>query len=290
MFEGFTFYPRSTWETTARPVNATYSDGKPGKPPKGTLISRGTAPRMPWSTISRVAIHYTAAVNLPDGDPGESTDIASYIRSIQADYSGNRGYSIGYNFVVDYLGRIWEARGYDIKCAANEGNNDTTIAILVLVDGADAAKDVMISPIKAIIAGVRERAGRDIWIGGHRELPGAATACPGDGVIGQLHSIPGVNGGVFNPWYTPTQPVPPTLPPLPPIPQIILGDDDMVFIAKSQSIGSAVVLLGGEHPRMYGFTVPTQEPALIKAGVPVVQWTDAEYNDFAAFTLFNKNA
>jgi hypothetical protein len=151
-------------------------------------------PGMLLGSVTMVPAHYTAATTVP-------TDTASYLRSIQRDYTLNRGYSIGYNFAVDQTGQAWECRGFDIKCAANKGANDTTIAVLCLVDGAEAMNTSMCLTFSALGAEAERRCGDSLLVVGHRDI--GATACPGDGIYGQ------VCAGVLEPGTEP-EPIPPS--------------------------------------------------------------------------------
>lgn len=161
-------------------------------------------PAISWPAIDTVAIHYTAALNLIDGDPGENaSSLPAYIRAIHRDYTVNKGYSIGYNFAIDWLGGIWELRGHSIKCAANKGHNNHVVAILMLVDGADPTTPEGAASVRWLIGEMETRAKRQLFIKGHQELP-AATGCPGKGLLNQIHL------GKFSPRYQ--EPAPPPLP------------------------------------------------------------------------------
>lgn len=160
-------YSRTVWQDPFLPVNSS------------TTIS--------WSEIDTVAPHYTAAVNLPDGDVNEyKTHIPPYLRAIQRDYQINRGYSIGYNWAIDWLGGIWELRGWDFKCAANAGHNNHVISVLCLVDGADPLTDEAAASMRFVVGMTEQKAGRRLAVKGHRQLP-AATGCPGNGIVGQIN-------------------------------------------------------------------------------------------------------
>lgn len=169
--------------------------------------------RLQWPNITVEAIHYTAADNLIDGDPGErASDLPAYLRAIQRDYVYNRGYSIGYNWAIDWLGGIWELRGWDFMCAANKDHNTYTYAVLMLVDGADPATAEAMDSARGLIRMAEWYAHRHISPLGHKHLP-SATACPGFGLSLQ------VTGGLFEAAYFPPEPLPPVPPnPLPIIP------------------------------------------------------------------------
>ena len=173
MIPGVTFHPRVSWQDPSRPI---------------------TGPANNLATIDTDVIHYTADDDLVDGDPGESADqLDDYLRAIQRSYLTSRGYSIGYNWAVDWLGGVWELRGFDIRTAANKGHNGHTNTILVLVDGADPATHLAIGAVRAIIAESQRRTGRTHRIVGHGQLSGAATQCPGLGLRVQIAA------GLFNP-------------------------------------------------------------------------------------------
>jgi hypothetical protein len=179
-----------------------------------------TGPRIDWSKIDTVVVHYTADDDLIDGDPGENYDrLPAYHRAMQQSYELNRGYSLGYNVSVDYLGGDWELRGADIKCAANKGHNDHTFAILVLVDGPDPANGFAVSKINNLIWQAEQEANRKLTIIGHGQLAGAATACPGGGLKEQIKA------GMFHAT---------AVPPPPPVGGVTVEDDMQVLIPSQR--------------------------------------------------------
>jgi len=170
-----------------------------------------------------IVIHYTAADDLIDGDPGEyASDLPQYMRNMQKSYVLNRGYSLGYLWAVDWLGGIWQIRGWEYQSAANASHNTHTWPILVLVDGDDAATPEAVRSVQLIGAEAERRAGRPQRVMGHGQLKvetgvGTATSCPGRGLQAQ------VRNGTFNPKGP--DPVQPNIP----------EDDDMpkhMYIAK----------------------------------------------------------
>jgi hypothetical protein len=183
-----------------------------------------TGPLMVWRNVDTIAIHYTAADNLIDGDPGEhASNLPAYMRSMQSAYLSSRGYSLGYNVSVDWLGGSWEIRGVDIRCAANKGWNERTFAILMLVDGDDMATTHAAAEVRRIVAECERLAGRVLRIAGHGEI--GATACPGSGLRAQITI------GEFSPRWNPAPPPPPPVLPPPTVEEsfkmlTIVGNDD----------------------------------------------------------------
>lgn len=133
-------------------------------------------------------IHYTAADDLIDGDPGEhAEDLPQYMRNMQYSYVTNRGYSLGYLFAVDWLGGVWQIRGWEYQSAANKNHNGHTIPILVLVDGQDTCTPEAARSIRQILReGARRNGGRKLAVTGHGQLQGASTSCPGGGLRAQI--------------------------------------------------------------------------------------------------------
>lgn len=176
-------HPRADWVNPLEPVS-------------------GPAP-FPWVTADRVALHYTAALNLIDGDPGEDwAGIPAYLRAIHHDYLTNpaRGYSIGYGIAVDQRGVTWQLRGVTWKNAANLNWNHRTLAVLVLVDAADELRPPAVDAVRKIVAWFRSQSpfAAGVKIVGHRDI--GATACPGNGVYSQI------TAGVLEPLPKPPPP------------------------------------------------------------------------------------
>ena len=153
--------------------------------PGWTVEEHTTSGPQPWASTLAVIVHYTAAATTPENE----APVRDYIRRIQRDYvtDPKRGYSIGYNWVVDRQGRVWEARGDDFKCAAN-GNSTTNLdpAVLCLVNGADPANLPMIAAVRDVVAHCQDMTGRTLAIKGHRDV--RATTCPGDGLYAQVQN------------------------------------------------------------------------------------------------------
>lgn len=159
-----TLHRREDWQSPSEPV----------KGPAPTLEQVDTFP-----------LHYTAADNLIDGDPGEHASmLPQYLRNIQHSYITNRGYSIGYGFAVDWLGGVWELRGYDIKNAANLGWNHRTLPVLCLVDWQDPLTSEALWSVRALYREANRRTGRSLNDVGHRDI--GSTRCPGDGIYAQI--------------------------------------------------------------------------------------------------------
>lgn len=226
-------------------------------------------PAFNWATIEWVVLHYTAAINLIDGDLGEFKEqLPAYLRAIHRDYLNRQpnGYSIGYNAAVDWLGGTWELRGDTFKCAANANpskpgdENAKTFAILMLVDGQDGATPLAAAAVRGLVAQVREQAPKAVVVLGHRDV--AATQCPGTGVYAQIKA------GVFEPDVVippppvpeppPPTPIPQPQPPLAPTPNTDDEEPTMWLIGRTSDTGDR--FLASPRPRGGAYHVPSEVP------------------------------
>ena len=140
-------------------------------------------PPIDWGQIDTIVGHYTAALDLPDGDPGEHADqLDDFLRGINKHYLA-KGYSFAYNFIFDWLGGVWEGRGFDIKNAANKGWNTRSVSYLVLVDGQDGTTPEAAAAIRAMRAECNRRRGFALNLRNHSQV--GSTRCWGDGLRAQ---------------------------------------------------------------------------------------------------------
>ena len=125
------YFPRETWQQTQYPVFGPLDDP---------------------SNNDTAVIHYTAMAKIDNGD------VPGVLRSIQRDYVLNRGYSVGYLFAVAQSGAVYQLRGWEYQSAANAGENNHTVPILMLVDGAGTATAAALDSARKIIAEAQRRA------------------------------------------------------------------------------------------------------------------------------------
>lgn len=134
------------------------------KPPKRAPHKIAPTPRL-W-------LHHTA------GPAGQT------LAAIQAYHQWSKGWNdIAYSFLATADGRAWEGRGALIAGGHTAGDNTTSHAICAVGDYSHGAPSpAMVETIAQLVA----HGHRQGWwttrriTGGHREAPGAATACPGD--------------------------------------------------------------------------------------------------------------
>ncbi|WP_018658447.1 N-acetylmuramoyl-L-alanine amidase, partial [Actinomadura flavalba] len=110
--------------------------------------------------------------------------ITQTVKSIQSFHmrstrSGGRGWSdIGYNFLVDHTGRIYEGRGWTVVGAHATGYNTTGIGVCVIGrDGTDITAAAR-RAVRWLYDEAARRAGRPLAARGHGQL--VPSDCPGD--------------------------------------------------------------------------------------------------------------
>lgn len=129
----------------------------------------------PWRSVPRSSRQYFTGHHTvtPKGDTFDG--VRAILRNIQAGHFG-RGYcDIGYNYLIDQFGNIWEGRGLDIRAAAVGSNNTPTINVAYIGNNnpTEAAKRAY----AALRAWVNNQMGRNLSLKGHRDFN--STACPG---------------------------------------------------------------------------------------------------------------
>jgi hypothetical protein len=294
MYQGteLTIHEREDWQPAKYPIKGTYRfrlNPDTGKPIPGTgyLMDPNIWNRRNPALITHQAVHYTADDQLPD-TPIENMndDVFKYIQAMQISYARNRAYSLGYTWIVDYLGGIWECRGRDVKCAAHAPANEYADAILVLIDLGKPISDIMAHSIRYLIREAQYETQRGQVICGHRQLKGTSTGCPGDVIINQI------NSGFLNPI------IPPIITP-PTNPEDIFGGTDMAQLIRitdnNQAIDPAVFSVTGTFAEWISTQGRGDALVLIKAvehggvdGVPPMKPEPIDRGFLQYFTLLGQ--
>lgn len=137
----------------------------------------------------RLWIHHSAGA----GDDGPQD-----VRGIQRYHMDVKGWTdIAYSFLVDDDGTIYEGRGVGIAGGHTEGDNSRSHAICFMGNyevqrPADAALD----SAAHLAAYGRQQGWWGTVTGGHRDAPGASTACPGrhlQAVLDRIRTYDGTN-------------------------------------------------------------------------------------------------
>ncbi|MDN5806056.1 MAG: NlpC/P60 family protein [Brevibacterium sp.] len=143
------------------------------------------------SGIKQAVVHHTAGSNSYSAE-----DVPSILRGIQSYHQSGRGWNdVGYNVIADKYGRLWHARGGDIKKAVIgahvAGHNTGTFGISVIGSYDKKAppkktRDAVASAIawKLSMDGVKVSKSTVV---GHRDL--GNTSCPGDAFYAKMGEI-----------------------------------------------------------------------------------------------------
>jgi peptidoglycan hydrolase-like protein with peptidoglycan-binding domain len=129
---------------------------------------------VPWPKRTRVDVHYSA------GPPTQTP------KQIQAYHMDSRGWAdVGYNFLVDRGGKVYEGRGWTVLGSHIAGHNTAGIGVCFIGRDSDVTEQAK-AAIRWLYDEACRLAGRRLDRGGHRDL--AATACPGDRLHAWVHA------------------------------------------------------------------------------------------------------
>jgi N-acetyl-anhydromuramyl-L-alanine amidase AmpD len=140
-----------------------------------------TSARGGWS---RITIHHSAKYSKEIGTPS-SLNVAGAIKDIQTVHRRDEGYGdIGYHFLIDPAGRIWQGRLLDWQGAHAGGeNNVANIGICLFGNFNTERPDPRaLAALEKLVDALCER--HDIArsrVFGHRQL--RSTECPGDALM-----------------------------------------------------------------------------------------------------------
>ena len=105
----------------------------------------------------------------------------------------NRGFlGISYIFIVFPSGRVWKGRGFNREGAHTYGYNDKAVGFVAVGNyEVNPTTPKLIDGFGNLIcmARKRKRVTKDASVKGHRDMPNAATACPGKNLYAKLPKI-----------------------------------------------------------------------------------------------------
>ncbi|MFE1270611.1 peptidoglycan-binding protein [Streptomyces sp. NPDC058758] len=233
------------------------------------IISRDTWGARPWQgtpdTVSPAQrtefyIHYDGA------HPITRTGYA-IVRAIEAVHIGQGWSGIGYNFVVDQAGNVYEGRGWNLQGAHCPGHNISAIGVQIAIGGDQEPSAAALSACRALYEEANRRFGRTLAKHGHRD--GFATACPGMKLYAWVQA--GMPAGAYKPAPNPGGALPGGTGPDLARYQVTINGLRYGYGAK------------GDHVTKVG-------QALVKRGFgthytsgPGPVWTDADTRNYAAF-------
>lgn len=122
--------------------------------------------------VKAVTVHHTVSAN-----PLRKRDVIALIEQFNAQHRAKGWGGIGYHYVVDRLGRVYQTRSTSAKGAHVGGWNSGNVGVAFLGDYSN--KTLNLSQRRAMRYLVKKHGVK--VLGGHREWPppGGSTACPG---------------------------------------------------------------------------------------------------------------
>ncbi|ATE84905.1 endolysin [Streptomyces phage BeardedLady] len=143
------------------------------------IISRAEWGAKPWNgTPNSVSLSKRTEffVHYDGGHPVGRTgyDVPRAIERVHL----NQGWSgVGYNFVVDQAGNIYEGRGWGLQGAHCPNHNVSGIGVQIAIGGDQEPSDKALAACRALYDEACRKTGRTLAKKGHKD--GFATACPG---------------------------------------------------------------------------------------------------------------
>lgn len=163
----------------------------------GARAYRGTPDVHPY--LRRAIVHHTVNTNAYSAG-----QVPALLRSIQAYHQDARGWDdIGYNFVIDRFGGVWEARAGGIRNAVIGAhamdNNTGSVGIAFLGDATSSVTSAAVTSYgrlvgwKLFLGGVRPSSSNVV---GHRDV--GQSSCPGNALYARLGSIRTAAAAVYD--------------------------------------------------------------------------------------------
>jgi hypothetical protein len=200
--------PPQRWARPTTPARKPATVGPESKPapPKPAIVdgfSGEVIPRSRWSkrgpTLAemRPMLPVTAITVHHEGmEPFLATSASDTIDRLNRVWNGHdgRGFGdIGYHFVIDRAGRIWEARSLRYQGAHVSGRNEGNIGVMCLGNFDEQSMSAL--QRKALEHQLRVLAARyrvkSKSVLSHQEWKGARTACPGRNLQKSMNALRG---------------------------------------------------------------------------------------------------
>ncbi|WP_432006295.1 peptidoglycan-binding protein [Streptomyces parvus] len=138
----------------------------------GARAWNGSPARVSLSQRTEFFVHWFGGV------PGNPTGAALAREVERLHMNGNGWAGVGYNWIVDQDGNIFEGRGWDLQGAHCPGHNVSGFGVLIAVGkGGAKASAKALSAARGLYDEACRKTGRTLAKRGHRD--GIATECPG---------------------------------------------------------------------------------------------------------------
>ncbi|SNS50625.1 peptidoglycan recognition protein family protein [Actinacidiphila glaucinigra] len=184
-----------------------------------SIVSRKAWGAKPWdgspdqvslSERTEFFVHYHGGV------PAHSTGVA-VPREVEKIHLANKWAGVGYNFMVDQDGTIYEGRGWSLQGAHCPDHNVSGFGVYVAIGGDQKPTDKALASVRALYDEACKKTGRALAKRGHKD--GFATACPGVHLYAWVKDGMPAPKGSKPPVEPPKGPKPPA--PKPPVSRIV---------------------------------------------------------------------
>jgi len=141
----------------------------------------------PMGTISKVTIHHEGWRTVTFTDQNTT---AARIEQIRTVHVRDRGWGdIGYHYIVDRAGRVWEGRAIRYQGAHVSENNENNVGILVLGNfDNQAPSDAQLRAVTTAVARLKQLHSINVRnIRSHQEI--TSTACPGRNMQSRMDGL-----------------------------------------------------------------------------------------------------
>lgn len=148
---------------------------------------RSTIYRVPMSEKDNFLVHYHG------GKPAAQRGVM-VPRNVEVIHLANGWAGVGYNFLVDMDGKVYEGRGWNGVGSQCPGFNRSGVGVYVAVGGDQVPTQEALRSVRALRDElVRLRGGSGVREMGHKD--GVATSCPGTFLYKWVHGGMPVSGG-----------------------------------------------------------------------------------------------
>lgn len=199
---------RQRWEplsdhTLSGPIESLPPPDRPFARPAPSEPIPGVLPRRDWAGgatigsrtnpmngVRRITIHHSGIVASGLRSRG---DAARMLESIRRGHVSQQWADIGYHYIIDPQGRIWEGRPARFQGAHVKDNNEHNLGVMLLGNfEVERPTPAAISSLDAFVGeqmrrhnvGVRQASDRSAGVFTHQEL--MATVCPGRNLQGYM--------------------------------------------------------------------------------------------------------
>jgi hypothetical protein len=181
--EGNAVGGRTTWYPVAP------STAKPGVPQPLPVAPSGVIPRSSWTraalipsradrmgSIYRITVHHDAIVS---SNVNSQSDAARRLESVRQSHVKQGWADIGYHYVIDPQGRVWEGRSIGWQGAHVQDNNPGNVGIMVMGNfDQQRPSSQALNTLDGFVAQQMKRYGVPVSrVYTHQEI--RPTACPG---------------------------------------------------------------------------------------------------------------